>query len=147
MRSIHRLLLVIAGLFLATACDAQSGNGVPPAPLLETRWLMEQVAPLTVEPGIARKEPFLQFHPDKNRYSATAGCNGLGGAYMLDGANLRLEPGISTRMFCDGPVGQWESAMRQAILQTVSWRIDGKTLSLLDAAGTETARFRAASPE
>ena len=147
MRAGSHLILAIAGLLFALAGPAAAGSDTPPAPLEGTRWLAEQVGGMTIEPGLARKEPFLQLHPEKRRYGATAGCNGLGGEYLLNGEQLRLQPGISTRMFCDGPVGKWESAMRQAFLQTVTWQIEERLLVLLDGDGQETARFRASAPK
>ena len=147
MSLISRLAVLLACLVGPIACTtASAGGGSITAPLEDTYWQLAQVANHTIQPGIARREPYLQLHPDKGRYSATAGCNGLGGTYVLSGKNLLLTPGISTRMYCEGPVGHWESALGQAFHQTVSWLIEGQTLYLLDESGTEAARFKAGAP-
>ena len=127
MSVLRGLAIMIACLLGPIACATAQTDGETP-PLERTYWQLQQVSNLTVEAGIARREPFLQLHPDKGRYSATAGCNGLGGAYTLSGNKLRLAPGISTRMYCEGPVGRWESALGQAFLLTDSFRIEGQHL-------------------
>lgn len=41
-----------------------------------------------------------------NRIAATVGCNGLGGDLQLTNGRMKVGPGISTQMYCEGLMEQ-----------------------------------------
>lgn len=50
------------------------------------------------------KDRFTITFKDKNIFSATTDCNGLGGNYETDGDNIIFKDMISTLMFCEGSI-------------------------------------------
>jgi len=85
----------------------------------------------------------LMFDAKGMKVSGSSGCNRLMGSYKLDGDSLHFEPAALTRRFCPGPLMKLEKAFVEALRATTRYRIDGRTLSLLDEART-LATFEAA---
>jgi uncharacterized lipoprotein YbaY/heat shock protein HslJ len=117
----------------------------PDASLTNTYWRLISTGEYDVGVVEDGKEPHLLLEADRSRYRATAGCNGLGGEYVLveDKRSLTLKPGISTMMACPPPVGLWEGSLKHALSQTASWSVDGVILTLLNRDGETVATFRA----
>ena len=46
-------------------------------------------------------------------------------------------------MACPEPLDDWERRLAGVLERTATWRIDGQTLELLDAAGAPLALFQA----
>ena len=116
---------------------------IPDASLTDTYWRLTDLAGERVGGVPGNKEPHILLESASSRYRATAGCNGLGGQYELDGGKLTLKPGISTMMACQPPVDEYERGLKEALNNTVTWEIAGVVLSLLDTEGNAVARFRA----
>ncbi|HKK28995.1 MAG TPA: YbaY family lipoprotein [Alphaproteobacteria bacterium] len=116
---------------------------ISPADLLDTRWVAERLGGLNVEPTREHRLPYLVLSSQDNRYRASAGCNDLGGQYLLDAQKLRFMPGLSSTMACPPTVREWEIAFKHVLAQTASYRIDGMILILIDPEAEEIARFRA----
>ncbi len=100
--TLARTLAVALALFLAGAAPP----AIPPTPgqLMDSAWRVTTIdgrAPVSQRAVIR----FLG-----NRLSASAGCNGLGGTWRLQGSRLVGGPFISTMMFCEGVMEQ-ERAM------------------------------------
>lgn len=68
-----------------------------------------------------------EFLPD--RISATAGCNGLGGAYTVKGNHLIAGPFMSTMMYCDGLMEQ-ERALADLFESKPIFRVEADRLML-----------------
>ena len=51
--------------------------------------------------------------------------------------------GISTQMFCEGPIGDDEQDIKRVLMETTSWRIEASTLSLLADDGHVLATLKA----
>lgn len=117
----------------------------PDASLTNTYWRLTSTGEYDVGVVEDGKEPHLLLEAGQSRYRATAGCNGLGGEYVLDEdkRSLTLKPGISTLMACPPPVGLWEGSLKRALSQTTSWSVDGVILTLLNRDGETVATFRA----
>jgi hypothetical protein len=83
----------------------------------------------------AHEQPYLEFRAD-GRWSASDGCNGSGGGWVLGPAGTVLATsGISTLIGCDNvPVGGWLSSARRA-------GFDGTMLVLLDQNAKELGRL------
>jgi putative lipoprotein len=101
------------------------------APLVGTYWRIVSIGGRAVDTTIDRREPHLHLTTRHSQYEGTTGCNGLGGTYQLAETRLTFALGISTQMFCEGPIGQDEQDMKRALMDTTSWRIEASTLSLL----------------
>jgi heat shock protein HslJ len=73
--------------------------------------------------------------------NGSAGCNQYFADYMLDGENLSLGVIGATTMACEGETGQREATFLAALAQTVGYRIERNTLTLLDANGNPLMNF------
>ncbi|MDV2481993.1 META domain-containing protein [Methanoculleus sp. Wushi-C6] len=119
---------------------------VPAAPLTGTGWTLESystdgVSASSVIAGTAITAAF----SDDGNVTGSAGCNRYGAGYLLDGANLTVEPPISTKMHCGEPEGVMEQENRYlSLLESVTgYRIDGDRLDLLDGSGRALLSYRA----
>ena len=70
---------------------------------------------------------WIQFK--EGRYSGNAGCNGMGGAYILEDKQLTIKPGMSTLMAC--PQMGLETKFRQELDKVTTYRVEGKILVLM----------------
>src|SRR5690606_7466347 len=86
-------------------------------------------------------EPFLSFDEITKRYSASGGCNGLGGNFEIKAnQQISFSQGISTMMAC--PDMTIERGFGQLFSQADNYTIAGDILSLKK--GKETlAKFKA----
>jgi heat shock protein HslJ len=76
---------------------------------------------------------------DGGQADGTAACNHYGGGYSLTGDALTFGPMAVTEMACEEPRMSLERAFLAALTATVSFRIDGGQLRLLDGAGADLA--------
>ena len=76
----------------------------------------------------------------QGRVKGSTGCNGMGGAYVLDGNKLSFsDKGMAmTRMFCKGSV---ENQFLKAMREMQSYKIKGEYLEIFDKNGAKLARF------
>ena len=111
--------------------------------LTNTYWKILRLGETDVAAGEGRHEPNLILRQGEPRFTATVGCNQFTGSYTLSGDALRLGPAAVTRMACPPPLGDWETRLGEMIERTASYRIDGRTLELLDADGGSLALFQA----
>src|SRR5690606_31424064 len=66
------------------------------------RWKLVELNGQPVADKINGKEPFIEFHDTDKRYSASGGCNGLGGTYTLsNNGRITFSQGMSTMMACE----------------------------------------------
>lgn len=117
---------------------------VAPAPLLDTRWEFETLGGEFLHLADGDRPPYLLLQSESKTYSATAGCNMLGGGFEAgDSGALKLLPGFSSMMACHPPLDKRETALRELIENTREARIDGMVLTLHGEDGAELARLRA----
>lgn len=64
------------------------------------------------------------------RYSATAGCNTISGAFTETDNAISFEAGMSTLMFCED-LDQAENDLKEVLSQAMEYRIDGDTLMIM----------------
>jgi heat shock protein HslJ len=81
---------------------------------------------------------------DGGQADGTAACNHYGGGYSVSGDSLTFGPLAVTEMACEEPRMSLESAFLAALGATVSYRLDGAQLHLLDASGADLAVLSAA---
>ena len=87
----------LASLVLLAGCAAPAAGG---SSLADSRWrftAIDGAAPVA-------DDAHLEFHAD--RLGARVGCNGMGGAWRIDGGRLIAGPLISTQMYCEGRMEQ-----------------------------------------
>jgi heat shock protein HslJ len=70
---------------------------------------------------------------DRDRISATVGCNGMGGTWRIEGGQLVGGPYASTMMYCDGLMEQ-ERAVGELLSEKPKVTVTGNRLTLTSAA-------------
>jgi heat shock protein HslJ len=77
--------------------------------------------------------------------AGSTGCNRYRAPCRIEGAGLEIGPAAMTMMACDPERTTVEQAFTAALARTVGWARDGEALVLVDAAGAELLRLRAAT--
>ena len=130
------------GMALSLAGGAQKSQSESSAPLLDTTWVLTELANDPVPGPTGQREASLRMQSE-GHVSGWTGCNRFSGSYVLEGRLLHFGPLAMTRMACpDG--GGVETQYTKALEATRQYQIHGNTLDLLDAAGRNAARFKAA---
>lgn len=114
------------------------------ADLENVEWTLTQLDGAAVAPT-SRGAPTLKLSSKERRASGFAGCNRYTGGYELNGASLRFGNLAVTRMACPEPTP--EAALLKALQDTVTWKVDGRTLELSDANSTVRARWTVTAVE
>ena len=113
--------------------------------LTSTKWKLIELNGKPVADKINGKEPFLEFLEAGRRYSASGGCNGLGGEFAQQGnGKIKFSQGMSTMMACENM--EVETQLKQALIAADNYSINGDTLSLNKARMAPLARFKAIEP-
>jgi len=120
---------------------------VPAAPLTGTEWTLDSFSnpdSESVSSVIVGTTITAVFSPDGN-VTGNAGCNSYGAGYQIDGAELIIEPPVSTKMYCGEPEGIMDQENRYLnLLESVAgYQIDGNRLDLLDEAGASLLSYSA----
>lgn len=144
----HVQILVGMSLVAVTLLGCQANKGSAPAgragspPLAGTYWVLTSLGDAAVEPSKAGREPHLQFGKTDGRIAGSGGVNRLMGGYKLQGEQITITPGGMTMMAGPEPLMRQEQAFAKALSEARAYRIDGRTLELLNGA-TVVARFEA----
>lgn len=109
---------------LLAACTTMSSAGAPQ--LTGTEWRFVSID------GAAPVSDKAQLGFMADRISATAGCNGMGGNWSMDGDTLIGGPYASTMMFCEGLMEQ-ERAIGQLLEEKPTVALAGNRLTLTSA--------------
>jgi len=83
---------------------------------------------------------FVRFE-EGGRLSGHNGCNGFFGAYEITGDRIAIGPLGATRMACEEPVMQLETAFMQALEKARGVARDGTRLELTDEQGDTSVLF------
>jgi copper homeostasis protein (lipoprotein) len=127
------------GVWPGETCD----RTVETASLTNTYWKILRLAETEVAAGEGRREPNLILRQDAPAFTATVGCNQITGSYALAGDTVSFGEVATTMMACEPPLDGWEAKLDALLRRTASYRIDGQTLELLDAAGASLGLFQA----
>ncbi|KGE13930.1 META domain-containing protein [Sphingobacterium deserti] len=96
------LLVALAALAGACAARKTSDSSAAPSSLQGIRWKLVELDGKSVPETVNGKMPYLELSMEENRYSATGGCNGIGGEYKLSKNNgIKFTRGMSTMMACE----------------------------------------------
>jgi len=137
--------LALAGamaLSLAGCAGMESDTGSAGAgPLYKTYWRLAEVEGMSVPAGAGRREPNLQFDPEKKRVTGYSGVNIFSGGYDATDSRLRMSQMASTRRAGPPELMKLETALLKALSATRSYRVSGDKLELIDSGGRTVARF------
>ncbi|SDC12708.1 META domain-containing protein [Niabella drilacis] len=105
------------------------------------KWKLIELAGKPVSDKVNDKEPFVLLQESDHRFSASGGCNGLGGSFELKGnGRISFRPGPSTMMACENM--EIEQGLRKALESADSYTLKGNELSLNKARMAPLAHFR-----
>ena len=115
------------------------------AALVNTYWRIVKLQGVVVEAVSGRREPHLVLRrsDDHMGYTATIGCNMLGGTFETEGDRLSFSPAAATRMACPPPLAEMERRLDEVFGGARRWQILGNTLALKDEAGNDLALLKA----
>ncbi len=123
-------IFVLAGILLS-AC-----SGGTSASLTGTWKLVSYGSPDNPTPAAADVDTSIIFGED-GTISGNVGCNSFGGDYKVDGDKITFGPISSTLMMCAATAtGDQEIAVLNTLTGTVTFVIDGDTLTLTSADGS-----------
>lgn len=87
--------------------------------------------------------PTMSFDSEKKTVSGSTGCNSYSGGYNLDVYGLTFDENmIMTKKACPG--ASTETAFMDAIQKAATFEIDGDELKIMDTAGLQILKARAA---
>ena len=123
----YLLTLLLISLAI-TACSARNG-GASSASLIGS-WKLVAYGPATAPiPAVEGVEAGLTFNED-GTVSGSAGCNGLGGDYTVEGDQITFGEFVSTAMACDDPIMAQEQAAFRVMTGAATYKIEGDTLTI-----------------
>lgn len=144
MKSIKNITFVLCLLSLS-ACSIFRKSEVEnkqAGVITDRRWKLVELAGKPVADQINGKEPFLLLQTADNRYSASGGCNGIGGNFTLEAnGRIKFSAGMSTKMACDNM--EIENGLTKALAAADNYSISSDDLSLNKARMAPLARFKA----
>lgn len=123
--------------------DAEATKGSPA--LRGTDWRLAELNGQPPATPMDKNVAHLILDGTESRYSGSAGCNQMTGAFELDGDSLRFKPGAMTMMACSEPLMTQEQAFTKALQSVTTYRISGKTLELMSG-DKAVAKFKARKP-
>ena len=122
-------LFVLSGVILA-ACSGGTANSV-----VGTWRLDSYGSPGNTTPAAPDVDTSIVFKED-GKIEGNVGCNGFGGDYTVEGNMITFGPIVSTLMFCEGSVGDQETTTLNVLAETVSYTIEGDTLTITSSDGS-----------
>ena len=118
------VLMTLLTLGLSSCGISKSGSKEKPdmtAGFYNTTWKLTELNGKPVPDQVNGKEPFMSFDQKENRYTASGGCNGIGGTFELKSNKIKFSQGMSTMMACP------DMSVEQGIGQMLS-KVDNFTL-------------------
>ena len=126
---------VLTALFL-TACSASASVSIA------GEWkLVSYGDPASPKPAASGIETSIAFDQD-GKINGSVGCNGFGGEYKIKGNTIEFNQMVATMMFCEGPVGEQESALLTVFQETAAYSIEGNSLAITSADGSTIVVLR-----
>ena len=122
-------LFVLSGVLLA-ACSGGNSNS-----LVGTWRLVSYGSPGNLTPAVPDVDTSITFSED-GKIEGNVGCNGFSGEYTVEGNTITFEPIVSTLMFCEGPVGDQETTTLNVLAETVTFVMEGDTVTITSADGS-----------
>lgn len=117
-------------------CDEPKSTAV----LENTYWKLVRLGATPVTVAENQREPHFILQSETGRVVGSGGCNRMTGSYTLTGDTLTFGQMAGTMMACPDGMDV-EREFHKALRKVASWRIEGETLKLFDAAGVSIAEF------
>src|SRR5215217_7909218 len=102
MKSLKYPALMLCFLSLAScsifkkSSTSQTDNNMKSNVITDRKWKLVELAGKPVADRVNGKEPFIFLQKSDNRYSASGGCNGLGGTFTLqEHGRIKFSQGMS----------------------------------------------------
>lgn len=131
------LSMSACSIFKKTNEDTGQTNAIT-----DRKWKLVELAGKPVADKINDKEPFILLQKKDSRYSASGGCNGMGGIFTLqNNGRIKFSQGMSTMMACENM--EIENGLREALTAADNYSVNGNDLSLNKARMAPLARFKA----
>lgn len=131
------LSLGACNMLKKSTTDQSSNNEIT-----DRRWKLVELNGKPVPDQVNGKEPFILFQKSDNRYSASGGCNGLGGTFTLqEHGRIKFSQGMSTMMACENM--EIENGLNKVLITVDNYSLSGDDLSLNKARMAPLARFKA----
>lgn len=141
--------ILLAALLVSPVSGAPSAtpsDELANVPLRDTRWVLQSVEGTPVV--AAAKEAStaqLVLRARSQHVEGSTGCNKVRGRYTQRGTELAVKALATTRMACAAELMAQEQALLKVLASTDSYRIEGRTLSLMQADVVKVT-FEAAAP-
>ena len=112
--------------------------------ILGKTWTLVELLGKPVEPSeTIKKDAYITFDDQTNRYNASAGCNSISGNFKVLAFNkLELKAGMSTMMAC--PDMTLETQLNDVLKRADSFIINGDELTLVKGRMAPLAKFKTA---
>lgn len=127
------------GLKRGGACPALASRG---SALRDTEWRLVELDGERPTFDDWRRRPLMRLD-ELGKFTASTGCNTMGGDFVLDPAGLRFTPGPMTMMACPPAETAIEKRFLAALEAIRTAQISGTTLDLMDGTGKKRMRFEA----
>lgn len=138
-------ILFVLGLLALLSCT-QKNHPMQTADLNGTNWTLSDMPGLQNVPAdMRRREGFLRFD-NSGRFSSSAGCNTVSGAWTIESGKLSIKPGPSTLMACPEPLMKLEQQFNSALASADNYQLDAGKL-LLRQGDTLLATFTKSTAE
>lgn len=125
----HALVTLIfaAGLFQAACSPKETA-----ANLTGKTW---KLVSYSGKPAITGVDTSLVFGEDGN-VNGNVGCNSFSGNYEAAGSEISFDQMLTTMMACEDTIMEQESGVLSALNGTLTFKVDGNTLTLFAADGS-----------
>nr|WP_298250679.1 META domain-containing protein [uncultured Halomonas sp.] len=145
---IHKLslpALLLGAMTLAGCAGAFDAPAEGPGDesLENTYWKLERVGDREAVAIDEAREAHLVLHTEDSRLAGSTGCNRMMGQFEHEGDRLSFDRVATTMMACPGEVMTLERVFLEALGSVDAWRVEGESLTLLDAEGEALASFEA----
>ncbi|PKL61429.1 MAG: META domain-containing protein [Methanomicrobiales archaeon HGW-Methanomicrobiales-2] len=135
------LLVIVVAAIITAGCTASTST---PGAVAGPSWSLDSylAGNGTLVPVLPGTEITAAFGPD-GKVTGSAGCNGYGGDYRLDGTTLSVSSLVQTLKLCTEPEGIMEQEARFMDLlgSAAECRIEDDRLIITDAEGTDVLVF------
>ena len=130
----HYYFLLICSLLMLTisSCDhsKKTANAAASTPVGKN-WTVSSFAATDVIQD-SRSVPTIRFE-EAGKLNGNTGCNNYSGSYSISNNSIKMDPGMMTKMFCEGAVENkfietMKKANRFEIKGDQLWLFDGTTL-------------------
>jgi heat shock protein HslJ len=121
---------------------------VPDVSLTDTRWALDAIVNGDAVSSVPRGAPADVTFSTDGSFTSHLGCNRGSGTYTVTGQRLEIGSMATTKMACEAPASEVESAMISVLQGRLGVSIDGEVLTLtpdgLTGDGPTSLSFRAA---